>query len=183
MRRLGKSCGAALDALEAAGGSATIEQLAATLKVKRLRDLRGRVIARLEQAGVVECCEGNVCLLPDWTEALNRERERAGEISAHRRDMSRYARERDAYRNRHRVVPTAHPANYGGDGLIEDLERVPELPTLRELYPLIGRTVQTRHGPGVLWQCFSDRVGVVLDSDPAVVSFMPRAELVVEEAS
>lgn len=105
---------------------------------------------------MVECCEGNVCLLPDWTEALNRERERAGEISAHRRDMSRYARERDAYRNRHRVVPTAHPADYGGDGLIEDLEWVPELPTLRELYTLIGRTVQTRHGPGVLWQCFSD---------------------------
>jgi len=183
MRRLGKSCGAALDALEAAGGSSTVEQLAATLKVKRLRDLRRRVIARLEQAGVVECYEGNVCLLPDWKEALNRERERAGEISAYRRDVLRYARERDAYRNRHRVVPTAHLANYGADGLIKDLERVPELPSLRELYALLGRTVQTRHGPGVLWQCFSDRVGVVLASDPSVVSFMPPAELVLEEAS
>jgi hypothetical protein len=126
--------GAALDALEAAGGSSTVEQLAATLKVKRLRDLRRRVIARLEQAGVVEYCDGNVCLLPDWTEALNQERERAGEIWAYRRDVSRYARERDAYRNRHRVVPTAHPANHGADGL-------------RELYALLGRTVQTRHGP------------------------------------
>jgi hypothetical protein len=35
----------------------------------------------------------------------------------------------EVYRNRHRVVPSTHPANYGGDGLIEDLEWVPELPT------------------------------------------------------
>lgn len=74
IRRLGKSCGAVLDALEDAGGSATVDELAAALHKGRPRDLRRRQIARLEAAGVVECSGETVSLAPDWLEELARER-------------------------------------------------------------------------------------------------------------
>jgi hypothetical protein len=102
MRRLGKACGQAIDALEILGGSASDAELADTLRVKRPRDLRRRVIPRLEAAGVVECADGIVSLAPAWLDALNRDRERAGELEAHRRDMRAYNQEREAYRNRHK---------------------------------------------------------------------------------
>ena len=60
VKRLGKGCGAVIDALERAGGSATVEQLAAMLHKSRALDLRRREIDRLEKAGVVEC-SGQTC--------------------------------------------------------------------------------------------------------------------------
>jgi len=110
IRRLGKGCGAVIDALERAGGSATVEELADALHKNRTRDLRRRLIARLVTAGVVECSTNTVSLAADWMEALNRERELTGEIAAYQRDMSRYARERDAYRNRRRIRPDRAPS-------------------------------------------------------------------------
>ena len=98
VKRLGKTCGAVLDILEAAGGTASVEELAEALHVKRLRDLRRRIIARLEDAGVVECFGDTVSLVGDWLEALDRERECGGEIEAYRRDMDRYNREREIHR-------------------------------------------------------------------------------------
>jgi hypothetical protein len=109
IQRLGKSAGAAIDALEALGGSASMAELAAVLKVKRPRDLRRRVLSRLEDAGVVECAEGAVSLVAEWLEALNRDRERAGELEAHRRDMRRYNEQSEAWRNRHKVKPDEEP--------------------------------------------------------------------------
>jgi hypothetical protein len=99
IRRLGKGCGAVIDALEQAGGSATVEELADALHKARPRDVRRRYIARLETAGVVECSGDDVSLAAEWLDALNRERDAAGEIAAYQRDMSRYAREREAYRD------------------------------------------------------------------------------------
>lgn len=99
--RLGKTAGAVVDALEAAGGTLTLSEIADALQVSRPRDLRRRVLVRLEAASVVECSEDTVSLAADWTSALEDERERAGEIAAYRRDMARYARESEAYRNRH----------------------------------------------------------------------------------
>ena len=124
IRRMGKTCEALVDALEAAGGAATIGDLAVVLGVKRPRDLRRRAVARLEAAEVVECSGDNVRLRADWLAALNRERDLAGEVEAMRRDMARYEREREAYRNRHRIradpLPEREP-----DGLIGDLEPLP----------------------------------------------------------
>lgn len=70
LKRLGKGCGAVVDALQAAGGSATLEQLARALGKSRPRDLRRRAIARLEAAAVVRVCGDVVALTADWREAL-----------------------------------------------------------------------------------------------------------------
>ncbi len=99
--RLGKTGGAVVDALERAGGSAEVAEIADALHLKRTRDLRRRTLARLEERGIVTVAGETVALVADWLEALNREREAAGEIAAYRRDMQRYAHEREAYRTRH----------------------------------------------------------------------------------
>jgi hypothetical protein len=114
--RLGKSCERVMDSLEAAGGSMTLSSLAEALDVKRTRELtrrknpetgKGRdgVVTRLQDVGVLRVDGNTVSLADDWLEALDRERERAGEIALYRRDMARYNRERAGYRNRHQNKP------------------------------------------------------------------------------
>ena len=125
VKRLGKGCGAVIDALERAGGSATVEQLAAMLHKSRALDLRRREIDRLEKAGVVECSGEIIMLVADWLDVLDRERESAGEIAAYQRDMSRYAREREAYANRQKVRPQPVAENpHAGD--VGKLEGAPK---------------------------------------------------------
>jgi hypothetical protein len=65
-----------------------------------------------------------VSLAEDWLEALDRERDRAGEISLYQRDMRRYNEQSKAFRNRRKVRPELHYANAGADGNIEDLRPV-----------------------------------------------------------
>jgi hypothetical protein len=108
--RPGKSAGALIDALERRGGTATLEEVAADLGIKRPRDLRRRAVARLEAAGVVAIAGDVLSLTTDWLDALNRERELNGELAAHRRDMARYAREREAYRKRHETPADRAPS-------------------------------------------------------------------------
>jgi hypothetical protein len=177
--RLGKSKGAVVDFLEASPSSSlTIAQLAEKLGLARVRDLRRRHLDPLVEAGVVECSGDAVSLTADWLDALNARREQDGEIADHRRDMARYQRERDAYRDRNKHPATPHPANRGADGYSEDLEKLPPTPTVEVLYPLVNTTVNTVRGPGRLWQVFSDRVGVVLEGRPEEVTFMHPSELV-----
>jgi hypothetical protein len=118
LQRLGKSAGAVVDVLEALGGELQLDALYGRLhpdrspedrKRWRPRDLRRRVIARLEDAGVVEVREDVVILTHDWLDALNRDRGRAGEVEAHRRDMRAYNDQSEAYRNRHKVKPDRAP--------------------------------------------------------------------------
>jgi hypothetical protein len=118
IKRLGKGAGAVIDTLEALGGELDLADLYGRLhpdrssgdrKRWRPRDLKRRVIARLEDAGVVTCEGDTVSLTPEWLEALNRDRERGGELEAHRRDMRDYNEQREAYRNRHRVKPGRAP--------------------------------------------------------------------------
>jgi hypothetical protein len=123
IRRLGKNCGAVIDALERVGGIATVEELADALHKTRARDLRRRTIARLDKTGVVECSGDTVALTGDWLSVLNREREIAGEIAAYRRDMASYAREREAYRRRDTIKPEPVPERLPA-GTIDELERV-----------------------------------------------------------
>jgi hypothetical protein len=134
IRRLGKSCEATVDYLERAGGTMTDQELAEAMGVSRVWEFRRRVISRLEAAGVVECTGNFVSLVSDWLEALNEERENAGEIAAYRRDMARYARERTAYAKRYENRPNQHFANLRADGHIEDLRTVEDVPeeTLQE---------------------------------------------------
>lgn len=103
LRRMGKTAEQIVDVLERAGGELDMDDLAAELGSGRPRDLRRRVVSRLETAAVVDVHETSggftVALRPDWLDWLNEERERAGEIEAYRRDMAQFAREREAYRD------------------------------------------------------------------------------------
>lgn len=136
IRRLGKGCGAVIDALERRGGEATIAEIAATLHMKRPRDARRRYVNRLEKTGVVECFGDTVALSTCWLDALNRAREIGGEIDAARRDMRRYTLEREAYRNRYRTGADRAPTRREMDerrwsrvtpsGRISELEREAE---------------------------------------------------------
>src|SRR5215217_1238984 len=128
IRRLGKGCGAVVDALEASGGKMIKGDLAGALGMSRVRDLHRRYLERLQRAGVVECSGEGVSLVPDYLDALQQERVVSGEVAAEECDRGKYAREREAYRNRNRVRLTYHHANIAGaDGCIEDLERVCDL--------------------------------------------------------
>jgi hypothetical protein len=142
---MGKGCEAVIYFLRAAGGTLEIEDLYGLInphkdrtdrKRWRPRDLRRREIARLVAAGVAESSGKDVSLTGDWLGALNEEREIAGEIAAHKRDMKRYQRERDAYREhledrkrrKRGIGSDRHPANAGADGWVEELR--PEDPAL-----------------------------------------------------
>jgi hypothetical protein len=125
IRRLGKIRGGIIDALDAAGGSATLEELAATLHKPRPRDLvrcktkpggRNGPAIMLLQAGIVEwVCEIGtrrevLRLTPNWIEALENARELGREIEQESLDRERHRRESVAYRNRHRVEADSAPA-------------------------------------------------------------------------
>jgi hypothetical protein len=132
--RLGKGCERVMDSLEAAGGSMTLSALADAVDVKRPRDLTRRknlagegrdgFVARLEGVGVLTVAGDTVSLTDGWLEALDRERERSGEIARYQRDMRRYNEQSRAYR--HKVKADRHCVNAGADGNIEDLRPVPE---------------------------------------------------------
>ena len=119
--RLGKSCERFMDRLEAAGGSMTLAELAGAVDVKRPRDLtrrknletgKGRdgFVTRLSDVGVLTVDGDTVSLCEDWLEALDQERERAGEIALYRRDMAQYNRERSGYCNRHKLKADPAPS-------------------------------------------------------------------------
>jgi hypothetical protein len=119
--RLGKSCERVMDVLEAAGGTMTLAALADAVDAKRPRDLtrrknletgKGRdgFVARLQDVGVLEVAGDTVALTEGWLEALDRERDRAGEIELYKRDMRRYNNESKAYRNREKVEADPAPS-------------------------------------------------------------------------
>lgn len=132
--RLGKSCERVMDRLEAAGGSMTLSALADAVDVKRPRDLtrrkslktgKGRdgFVSRLEHVGVLAVVGDTVTLADDWLEALDRERQSAGEIALYQRDMRKYNRESKAYRNRHKVKAEPAPSQ---EEMRETRESYPE---------------------------------------------------------
>jgi hypothetical protein len=119
--RLGKSCERVMDRLEEAGGSMTLSALGAAVGVKRPRDLtrrknletgKGRdgFVTRLQDVGVLAVVGDTVALAENWLEALDRERDRAGEIELYKRDMRRYNEQSRAYRNRNKVKADPAPS-------------------------------------------------------------------------
>jgi putative DNA primase/helicase len=132
--RLGKPCERVMDSLEAAGGSMTLSTLAAAVDVKRPRDLtrrkklatgKGRdgFVTRLQDVGVLTVAGDTVTLADDWLEALDRERQSAGEIALYQRDMRKYNRESKAYRNREKVKANPAPSQ---EEMRETRESYPE---------------------------------------------------------
>jgi hypothetical protein len=132
--RLGKSCEKVMDVMEASGGSMTLAVLADAVDVKRPRELtrrknpetgKGRdgFVTRLEDVGVLTVTGDTVALAEDWLEALDRERDRAGEIDLYRRDMAQYNRESKAYRDREKVKADRSPSE---DEIQDSRESYPE---------------------------------------------------------
>ena len=93
--RLGKVRGAVVDALDAAGGTATLQEIADALHRKRARDSRRRNLPWLEEAGILTVEGDTVTLADDWLDRLEEAREAGGELEAeelarkHYRDRSR----------------------------------------------------------------------------------------------
>ncbi len=91
--RLGKTAEEIIDILENAGETMSVADLAAAKGITRLRDLRNRVLPRLQSAGVVECSDDAVKLRPDWKAALYKRREEDQELDDYERDKRKYAEE------------------------------------------------------------------------------------------
>lgn len=189
--KLSKSRNAAIEALDAVGGALQLDELYDVLnpgkppEKRRLRDLRRRVLPMLEEAGIVTVKEELVVKLTDnWVEALENAREAGGELEAEDAARKRHRIQREAFRDPHRDRVSTHPANAGGDAWIEELKALPEPPSKEDLYRIMHGEipVSTPRGDGLLWQVFSEQVGVILDADPDQVAFFHPMELVVDEA-
>jgi ribosomal protein S19E (S16A) len=109
IERLGKIRGAIVDVLEAAGGSATLQEIADALHRKRPRDIRRRNLPMLEEAGIVTVEEDLVKLAPAWLEALDNARELGGEQEAEELDRKRYVRQRKVYHAGRTIEPDPAP--------------------------------------------------------------------------
>jgi hypothetical protein len=124
IKRLGKIRGAILDALDAAGGSATLRQVCEVLHRSRPRDLvRFRTsekghdgpLVMLLEAGIVqwvsdvETRREVLRLTPNWLQRLEAARELGGEVETERRERDRHKREGEAFRRRLVVVPDPAP--------------------------------------------------------------------------
>ncbi|MDP9486381.1 MAG: DUF3854 domain-containing protein [Actinomycetota bacterium] len=153
-KRLGKLCGAILDVLDAHGGAATVGEIGSSLGLKKPCDFARRHFPALVGAGLISWegrgKKKVARLLEGWPARLEELRKDSGEIGYEyameyteivdgkprvRRDTFRVLgsddlarrsvrRQREAYRNRNRVVPDHHPANLDADGWVEDLERL-----------------------------------------------------------
>jgi len=109
IERLGKIRGAILDVLDAAGGSATLQEIANTLHRKRPRDIRRRNLPALEEAAII-AVEGDVVTLSDnWLSALEEQRELGKEIEAEKLAGERYREKSRAYHRRHES-PVSKPS-------------------------------------------------------------------------
>lgn len=132
IERLGKIRGAILDVLDAAGGTATLREIADALHRKRPRDIRRRNLPMLEEAGIL-AVEGDVVSLSDnWLDRLKEARELGREIEADEVARVRYKEKSRSYHNRHKTKPDPHWTNNpDADGTTEGL-RPPEEPLQQE---------------------------------------------------
>jgi hypothetical protein len=110
IKRLGKIRGAILDVLDAAGGTATLQEIADTLHRARPRDLRRRNLPMLEEAGIV-AVEGDVVhLTEDWLGRLEDQRELGKEVETDELATKRHKLKSRAFHNRHKVKADEAPA-------------------------------------------------------------------------
>jgi hypothetical protein len=119
--RLGKMRGAVVDAVYAAGGSCTLEELCGILRRKRPRDLvrrktspKGRdgLLVWLEEAGILAVEGDVVTLAEDWLDRLADARERGGELEAEELACRQYRDRSRAFHRRHET-PKSKPSAAG----------------------------------------------------------------------
>jgi len=106
---LGKIRGAILDALDAAGGTLTLQHIAATLHRSRPRDIRRRNLPMLEDAGIIRVDDDTVSLTDGWLESLEEQRRLGKEIEAEELAGKRYRLKSHAYHHRHET-PKSEPS-------------------------------------------------------------------------
>jgi hypothetical protein len=130
IERLGKIRGAVVDALVAAGGSCTVQQLCEILRRKRVRDVRRRILPMLEEVGIIQVAGDLIILAFDWLDRLDAARDAGGELEAYELAEERRKAKSRAYRERGKVKTTPHWTNTAADGHIEDLcpAHAPEAP-------------------------------------------------------
>jgi hypothetical protein len=112
IERLGKIRGAILDALDAAGGTLTLSQIADTLHRSRPRDIRRRNLPMLEEAGIIRVAGDSVSLVDDWLEALEDQRRLGKEIEAEKLARTRYEIKSRGYHRRNET-PKSEPSAEG----------------------------------------------------------------------
>jgi hypothetical protein len=112
IERLGKIRGAILDVLDAAGGTATIQEIADALHRARPRDLRRRNLPMLEDAGIIVVDGDTVSLADNWLGAVEAQRRLGAEIEAEKVSRDRYKLKSRAYHNRHET-PKSAPSRAG----------------------------------------------------------------------
>jgi Domain of unknown function (DUF3854) len=101
IKRLGKIRGAIVDVLDAAGGTADLQEIADALHRARPRDLRRRNLPMLEEAGIV-VVEGDVLhLAEDWLEHLEDQRELGKEVETDELATRRHKLKSRAFHSRH----------------------------------------------------------------------------------
>jgi hypothetical protein len=116
IKRLGKIRGAILDALDAGGGTLTLQQLAETLHRARPRDIRRRNLPMLEDAGMIQVNGDTVSLTDNWLEALEEQRRLGKELEAEELARTRYKVKSRSYHGRH-DVPKSQPSAAGLDAI------------------------------------------------------------------
>jgi hypothetical protein len=125
IKRLGKIRGAIVDSLDAAGGSATLQEICDTLHRARPRDLvraktspagRNGPVIMLLQAGIVEwACDVEsrreiLRLTPNWLEALENARRLGQEVEADELAATCHKLKSRAFHNRHKHQADEAPA-------------------------------------------------------------------------
>ena len=112
IERLGKIRGAVLDALDVAGGTLTLRQIAEALHRKRPRDIRRRNLPMLEEAGIIQVDGDTASLADGWLEALEDQRRLGGELEAEELARRRHELKSRAYHRRHEA-PKSEPSATG----------------------------------------------------------------------
>jgi hypothetical protein len=112
VKRLGKIRGAIVDALDAAGGTLTLQEICEILRRKRPRDIRRRNLPMLEEHGVLTVGGDSVTLADDWPERLKDARRLGGEVEADELALVRLDIKRRAYHRRHET-PKSRPSAAG----------------------------------------------------------------------
>jgi hypothetical protein len=120
--RLGKIRGAVLDALDVAGGSATLQEIADVLHRKRARDIRRRSLPMLEEFGILTVEEDRVTLAANWLDRLEEAREIGGELEAEQLARRRYRDKSRAYHNRDKP-PVSKPSAAGLEAVRRSREK------------------------------------------------------------
>jgi hypothetical protein len=111
IKRLGKIRGAIVDVLDAAGGTASLQEIADTLHRARPRDLRRRNLPMLEETGILIVGDGGVVsLTEDWLERLEDQRELGKEVEADELAARRHKLKSRAFHSRHQRQADEEPA-------------------------------------------------------------------------